>query len=75
MSRVILGARCRVHTLLGSKIIYLSLTSFGFAALAGLGGGIVFDNLNRERKWKRFGWWLLVLCLPLGALTRILSLS
>ena len=35
--------RSGVHALLGDKVVYLPLCGFGFAALAGLGGGLVLD--------------------------------
>jgi hypothetical protein len=51
---------------LGSKVRYLPLAGFFFAALAGIGGGLILDNFNRERKWKRLGWLLLVCGLSAG---------
>jgi hypothetical protein len=54
--------RGSVHSLLGSKVIGLVFLSYGFAALAGLGGYIVFDDLNRERKRQWFGRALLCCC-------------
>lgn len=58
----------RVHPLLGGKVGFLAVAGFGLAALAGLGLGLILDNFNRERKWKRLGWALLLLCFPLGLL-------
>lgn len=75
LSGFIHSLRGCVHSLLGAKVFYVSLASFFLAALAGIGGGLVLDNFNRERKWKRLGWCLFLLCLPLGAAARLLSLS
>ena len=48
-----------VHTLLGDKVRFLPLGSLCFMALAGLGGGLILDNFNRDRKRQRWGWRLL----------------
>lgn len=74
LSSVVHSLRSYVHSLLGDKIIYLALTGFGFAALAGLGGGLVLDNFNRERKRIRFGWLLLLSSFPLFALFLFLGI-
>ncbi|MBK1634790.1 hypothetical protein CKO19_03485 [Rhodovulum adriaticum] len=39
-----------VHALLGYKVALLQLAVYGFAALAGFGGFLAFDDLNGERK-------------------------
>ena len=44
------------HALLGDKIVLLSLGALLFAALAGLGGFLVFDDPNRNSIRLRFGW-------------------
>ena len=66
-----------LQTLLGFEEIsyfvmfgYLAVAGFGLMALAGLGLGLILDNYSRERKWKRLGWWLLLLCLPLQLSSR-----
>lgn len=64
----------RVHALLGDGVVYLPLAGFFFAALAGIGGGLILDNFNRERKRKRLGWALFLLGLPAGALCLLLGL-
>jgi hypothetical protein len=63
-----------VHALLGSKVIYLALAGLGFAAIAGVGCGLILDNFNRERKRVRLGWLLLLICLPLFVANLLLSL-
>lgn len=63
-----------VHSLLGSKVFYLPLAGFFFAALAGLGGGLVLDNVNPDRRRRLAGWVLLSLCLPIGAACLLLGL-
>ncbi len=67
------GLRGRVHALLGGKIVLLVLAGFGFAALSGLEGFIVFDDLNRNPKRQivgrlllAFGPILTCICLHLG---------
>jgi hypothetical protein len=67
------GLRREVHSLLGEKIVLLALSGFGFAALAGYGAFVVFDDLDRKRDRQRlgrvlhFGGGLLAfLCLLLG---------
>lgn len=64
-----------IHALLGGKTIYLALASFLLSALTGLGLYIVIDNLSTSRSWKRFGWCLLLTCVPLGVLARTLGVS
>lgn len=66
--------RSFVHALLGDKIIYLALAGFGFAALSGLSGFIVFDDLNRERNRQLIGRGLLISCPVLVALCLLLGL-
>lgn len=66
--------RSSVHALLGDKIVFLVLAGFGFAALAGLGGGFILDNVNQERNRKRLGWLLLCCGFPLFALSFLLGL-
>jgi F0F1-type ATP synthase assembly protein I len=51
--------------LLSSKIVQFSLLSAFFAALAGLGLGLILDNFNRERPRRVVGWTLLGTGLPL----------
>ncbi|KIQ69962.1 hypothetical protein Wenmar_01532 [Wenxinia marina DSM 24838] len=63
-----------VHTLLGSKVFYLPLAGFFLAALAGIGGGLILDNFNRERQRVRTGWFLLFVGLPLSGLCLLLGL-
>jgi hypothetical protein len=63
-----------VHALLGSKIAYLPLLGFILAALAGIGGGIAFDDLNRQRNRKYLGLALLFGGGPLGLFILLLSL-
>ncbi|RAI56833.1 hypothetical protein DOO74_03060 [Rhodobacteraceae bacterium AsT-22] len=60
--------------MLGSKVRYLSLAGFFFAALAGIGGGLILDYVDRNRKRQRLGWALLLAGLPLGAFCLLLSL-
>jgi hypothetical protein len=55
-----------IHPLLRSKIVQFSLLGTLFAALAGLGGGLILDNFNRKPKRRVFGWCLLAVCLPLA---------
>lgn len=54
-----------IHPLLGSKIVQFSLLGTLFAALAGLGLGLIFDNVNRERPRRLIGAALVGLSLPL----------
>lgn len=64
-----------VHAFLGGKIRYLPLAGFFFAALAGIGGGIILDNLNRERRRNVWAYWALLLTsLPTGAICLLLGL-
>ena len=64
-----------VHALLGGKIRYLPLAGFFFAALAGISGGVILDNLNRERRRNVWGYWVLLLTsLPAGAFCLLLGL-
>ena len=56
--------RSSVHALLGDKIVFLVLAGFGFAALAGLGGGFILDHYNRKRR--KLGWVLLLISAPTG---------
>lgn len=63
-----------IHALLGDKIVLLALGGFFFAALAGLGGGLILDHYDRERKRKRLGWGLLLCSIPLAALSFLLGL-
>jgi len=58
-----------VHTLLGSNVRYLPIAGFFFSALAGIGGSLILDNVNRQRNRKRLGWALLLICLPLFGLS------
>ena len=71
---IVNGSRGVVHSLLGDQVINLVLVGFGFAALSGLGGGLILDNVNRERNRKRLGWLLLLSCLPLFIVSFLLGL-
>jgi hypothetical protein len=59
---------------LGSEITYLPIAGFFFAALAGIGGGLIFDNVNRQRHRKRLGWALLIFGLIAGSFSLLLGL-
>lgn len=74
LGRPVHGLCGRVHTLLGSKISYLPLAGFFFAALAGLGLGLILDNVNRKRHRKHMGWLLLLLGLSLSLTAFLLGL-
>ncbi len=63
--------RSRIHSLLGDKIVFIVLVGFGFAALAGIGLGMLLDDFNTDR---RVGWLLLLSGLPLFALCFLLGL-
>ncbi|PKP79021.1 MAG: hypothetical protein CVT81_00740 [Alphaproteobacteria bacterium HGW-Alphaproteobacteria-3] len=54
---------------MGVNVRYLPLAGFFFSALAGVGGGLILDNVNRQRNRKRLGWALLLGCLPLSGLS------
>jgi len=51
-----------VHSFLGSKVTYLPIAGFIFCALAGLGGGLILDHVNRNRERRCLGWILLLSC-------------
>jgi len=74
LSGVVHGLRSRVHALLGNQVFFLALGGFFFAALTGLGGGLILDNFNTNRRIKILGWTLLCLCLPLSGLGLFLGL-
>ena len=74
LSGFIHSLRGRVHSLLGDKVVFVVLAGFGFAALAGVGGGLVLDNVNRERNRILLGWLLLGFGPPLFALSFFLGL-
>jgi hypothetical protein len=57
--------RAFVHALLSKKVVYFPLIGFLFAALAGLGLGLILDNFDRKPKQHFLGWCLLIVCLPL----------
>jgi len=59
-----------VHTFLGIKVLYLPF----FAALAGIGGALIFDNFNQERNRKRLGWFLLLISPLIGTACLVLGL-
>lgn len=71
-----------VHTLLGEKIVYLPLGGFLLLVLAGLGGGNIIDNLDRQglpylhrqRNWERWRYVLLLFRIRLGFLILFLGL-
>lgn len=63
--------RSRIHSLLGDEIIFLVLMGFGFAALAGIGLGMILDNFNTDR---RVGWLLLISGLPLFVMCFLLGM-
>ena len=63
-----------VHSLLGLKVRYLVILGFVFAAIAGIGGGLILNNFDRKRKWQIIGWLTLFTCLPLGAFCLLLGL-
>jgi len=75
MGGFIHGLRSSVHALLGGKVVLLTLSGFGFAALAGLGGFTVFDDPNRDRKRIILGWLALVAGPIFGALCLLLGLQ
>jgi hypothetical protein len=62
------------HLLFGEHIVYLPLAGFGFAALTGIGGGLILDNYNKDRKWRLLGWCLVLLCLPLASASMFFGL-
>ncbi len=64
----------RVHFLLDDKVIYLPLAGFLFAILAGLGGGLILDDFNRDRNRKCLGWLLISFSFPSGAACLFLGL-
>ena len=70
------GERPSVHRFLrlGDKIVFLPLGGFGFAALAGIGGGLILDYVDPQRSRKRLGWLLLILGGFAGATCLILGL-
>ncbi len=49
-------------------MIDLVLVGFGFAVLAGIGGGLILDHVNPAPNRKRLGWLLLGVSLPFAAL-------
>jgi hypothetical protein len=59
LSSGINGLCGRVHALLGLQVRYLPLAGFFFSAIAGVGGGLILDNFNRERNRQRLGFVLL----------------
>ena len=63
------------HSLLGDKIVLLALSAYPFAALAGFGGFIVFDDANRNPKRLLLGRLFLVFCPILAALCLLLGLQ
>lgn len=71
---IVHGPRSFVHSLLGDKVINLVLAGFGFAALAGFGGGLILDDFNRERNRIRLGWLFLLTCLPILVASVLLGL-
>ena len=72
---IIHGLRSQVHTLLGFKVVFLTLISFGFAALSGLGAFIVFDDSDREAKRQVIGRMLLLACPLLSGFCLLLGLQ
>jgi hypothetical protein len=74
LGSVINFACFHIHSLLGDKIVYLPLFGFGFSALAGIGGGLVLDNVNRQRNRKHLGRWLLCCSIPLGVFCLLFGL-
>lgn len=71
---VIHGLRSQVHALLGGQVVYLVLAGLGLAALAGLGGGLILDNVNTNKRRRSLGWLLLLAGLPLFGLCFFLGL-
>ena len=67
--------RSEVHSLLGFKVIYLTLSGFGFAALAGFGAFIVFDDLDRKRNRQYLGRFMLLACPAAAALCFLLGMQ
>jgi hypothetical protein len=58
-----------MSSLIGSmidEVIYLAMLGTLFAAAAGLGGGFILDHYDRKRR--KLGWALLLICLPTGFL-------
>jgi hypothetical protein len=55
-----------IHSLLGDEVIYLAMLGTLFAVPAGIGGGFILDHYNRKRR--KFGWVLLLICAPAGFL-------
>lgn len=68
------GPRRFVHSLLGDQVINLALAGFLFAALAGVGGGLILDNFDGKRRHVRLGWGLLSFSLPLFIACLLLGL-
>ncbi len=73
LRRIVHRLRCGVHSLLRDQVRFVTLLAFPFAALAGLGGFIGFDNLDANWRKRVFGRGLLGLaslaasiCLLLG---------
>ncbi|CAN7175374.1 hypothetical protein [Rhizobium sp. LjRoot254] len=60
------GLRGRIHALLGDQVFFLALASFFLLPFAGIGGGLILDHVDRNRKRKLVGWCLLCVCAPLG---------
>jgi hypothetical protein len=68
------GLRGGAYSLLGEKIVLLALVGYLFAAMAGRGAFIVFDDKNRERDRQRLGWALLLGGITIAGLCLLLSL-
>lgn len=63
-----------VHTALGREVVYLPLVGLLFAALAGIGGGLILDNFNPDRTKRIGGAILLCAGLPLWFVLILLGL-
>jgi len=66
--------RSLIHPLLGDKVRYLALLAFPFAALAGFGGFIGFDQFDPDRRKRLFGRSLMAFASLFAAIFLLLGL-
>lgn len=52
----------------------LVLAGYGFAALAGIGGGLILDHVNTDKRRRIIGWVLLICSLPLSGISLVVGL-